>query len=343
MSRPPSVDESPFFSPFSFVAESPTPGGVLLTLESDIRGVNERINFLDPELQTAANRIEILETLSHGNSDRIQTLADQFSRHIRHLDSLLHRNESLGESQSSQSLPPPPLPPKNSPSPTPPKPESKPKPKPKPKPQPSTKPKRKKRPEHFFPLSPPPRRSAPQGPSVLLQFHDDITKVIERLNFLDPELKSACNRIEILETLSHGNSERLQSLLELLSVSERRLQSLQELEVAGHGSYYQLYYDATLDDTTERREEANTEELHLFSESQNRTYQNFAKLMVNSYFLGSQMDTILKQICVAKSPVGFVWPPLFGKSLLCILADIFLFIFFNQKHFSSSLDYFAQS
>lgn len=44
------------------------------TIDRKIKELNERINFLDPEMKTAGNRIEILETLSHGNAARIEQI-----------------------------------------------------------------------------------------------------------------------------------------------------------------------------------------------------------------------------------------------------------------------------
>lgn len=51
----------------------------LLRLDARLQILTERLNFLDPELESASNRIEILEVLSHGNADRIQAALDGLS------------------------------------------------------------------------------------------------------------------------------------------------------------------------------------------------------------------------------------------------------------------------
>ena len=53
----------------------PSPSVALASIEAKLKQVDERLNFLDPEMKSAGNRIEILETLSHGNAERIEQLA----------------------------------------------------------------------------------------------------------------------------------------------------------------------------------------------------------------------------------------------------------------------------
>ena len=344
---------------------SVTPGAILLTLGEDIRTANERLNFLDPELKAAANRIEILETLSHGNAERIQAISQEITLHIKSFNALIaseHQRQSsqeaksgniprrtrspsnfaphLPKSQSSgggvraepnltppsslserQSHPksesdayeaahafprheeevvplpqqqqetPPPLPPKRR--------VQTPKPNGGATVKPTSSAGVRRRPhlpssrrksstlsEPQFNLTPSPRSATSSrrgggatptviGPSILIEFDSDIRKVNERLNFIDPELKSACNRIEILETLSHGNSERLASLLELLSLAQSRLKKHMSGEFTSSTTeYYQICFEegeeakerVKMQSNNSMSESSSTEDLYLFSE-----------------------------------------------------------------------------
>jgi predicted lipoprotein len=47
-----------------------------------------------------------------------------------------------------------------------------------------------------------------------------LSQIAERIEFLDPEMKSASNRIDILETVSHGNAIRIQQLIAALLMTD---------------------------------------------------------------------------------------------------------------------------
>ena len=63
-------------------------------------------------------------------------------------------------------------------------------------------------------LTPP---NSPRSPNVALSaLESRVKRVVERMDFLDPQMLSAGNRIEILETLAHGNAQKIKQLKENL-------------------------------------------------------------------------------------------------------------------------------